>query len=45
MKPGRFRRDSGEAQIELSPLIDMVFILLIFFMVPSTRPLSRSPIA
>jgi len=33
----RFRRKKeGEASVDMSPLIDMVFILLIFFMVSST---------
>ena len=33
----RFRkRKEGEASVDMSPLIDMVFILLIFFMVSST---------
>jgi len=33
----RFRRKKeGEATVDMSPLIDMVFILLIFFMVSST---------
>jgi biopolymer transport protein ExbD len=33
----RFRRRRGESQdIDISPLIDMVFILLIFFMVSTT---------
>lgn len=33
----KFRRKSeGQAQIDISPLIDMVFILLIFFMVSTT---------
>lgn len=36
MKLGRFRKGEGEASIELAPLIDMVFILLIFFMVTTT---------
>ena len=33
----RFRpRKAQEAEVDMSPLIDMVFILLIFFMVSST---------
>jgi len=33
----RFRKKKeGEASVDMSPLIDMVFILLIFFMVSST---------
>ena len=36
MKLSRFRSNDGEANIELAPLIDMVFILLIFFMVTTT---------
>ena len=34
MKLGRTERD--EAQIDLTPLIDVVFLLLIFFMVSTT---------
>lgn len=30
------RHEEGETQVDMSPLIDMVFILLIFFMVSST---------
>ena len=34
---GKFRRNTGEEdEINISPLIDMVFILLIFFVVTST---------
>lgn len=36
MKINRFRKGDSEASIELAPLIDMVFILLIFFMVTTT---------
>ncbi len=32
----RSRRNDDEQQIDISPLIDMVFILLIFFMVSTT---------
>ncbi len=32
----RRKRTTGEIQIDISPLIDMVFILLIFFMVSTT---------
>jgi biopolymer transport protein ExbD len=36
MNLNRFRKSDAEAGIELAPLIDMVFILLIFFMVTTT---------
>lgn len=36
MKRNRHYNDSDEASVDMSPLIDMVFILLIFFMVSTT---------
>ncbi len=33
---GRVRRRSGEADVDMTPMLDVVFILLIFFIVTST---------
>ena len=30
------KQDSGDAEINMAPLIDMIFILLIFFLVTAT---------
>jgi len=36
MRLGSLRKGGEEAKVEITPLIDMVFILLIFFMVTTT---------
>ena len=36
MRQRRFKRAEDNRDIDISPLIDMVFILLIFFMVTTT---------